>query len=364
MAGNIPHLLKRISSHRKALGATLSSGNAQKCRANPLVGLRLEKVYGAPVLMSGVSTLVLSGSELSTIDQHQKETYQNIQKLLSNTPRSFVYFLGGCLPSEAAIHLRMLSLFGMVAQLPTDPLNIHARTVLTTAKSSSKSWFRQIRDISLKYQLPHPLAILDNPPNQEQFKKLIKSKVIDYWEIKLRGEASLLSSLVYFRPEYMNLTKPHPIWRTAGSNPYEVSKAIQQARFLSGRYRTESLASHWSANKEGYCLSRTCCMEPESVEHILLTCPAYKDCKKKLYSLWLSTKNKVVRQLVLQAFSSEKSFLLQFILDCSVMPEVIKAVQTTDDDDVLNELFYLTRTWCFSVHRERMKMLGRWNFQR
>ena len=185
MAGNIPHLLKRISSHQKALGATLSFGNAQKCRANPLVGLRLEKVYGAPVLMSGVSTLVLSGSELSTIDQHQKETYQNIQKLLSNTPRSFVYFLGGCLPSEAAIHLRMLSLFGMVAQLPTDPLNIHARTVLTTAKSSSKSWFRQIRDISLKYQLPHPLAILDNPPNQEQFKKLIKSKVIDYWEIKL-----------------------------------------------------------------------------------------------------------------------------------------------------------------------------------
>ena len=141
MAGNIPHLLKRISSHRKALGATLSSGNAQKCRANPLVGLRLEKVYGSLVLMSGVSTLVLSGSELSTIDQHQKETYQNIQKLLSNTPRSFVYFLGGCLPGEAAIHLRMLSLFGMVAQLPTDPLNIHARTVLTTAKSSSKSWF-------------------------------------------------------------------------------------------------------------------------------------------------------------------------------------------------------------------------------
>ena len=141
-------------------------------------------------------------------------------------------------------------------------------------------------------------------------------------------------------------------------------KSNTASTIFSGRYRTESLASHWSANKEGYCLSRTCCMETESVEHILLTCPAYEDCKKKLYSLWLSTKNKVVRQLVLQAFSSENKFLLQFILDCSVMPEVIKAVQTTDDDDFLNELFYLTRTWCFSVHRERMKMLGRWNFQR
>ena len=163
-----------------------------------MVGLRLEKVYGSPVLMSGVATLVLSGSKISTIDQHEKETYQNIQKLLPNTPRSFVYFLGRCLPGEAAIHLRMLSLFGMVAHLPSDPLNIHARTVLTSAKSSSKSWFRQIRHISLLYQLPHPLLILENPPNKESYKKLIRSKVIDYWEVKLRGEASLLSSLVYF----------------------------------------------------------------------------------------------------------------------------------------------------------------------
>ena len=50
MQGNIPHLMNRICSHRKALGATLSSGVAQKSRANPLVGLKLEKVYGSPVL--------------------------------------------------------------------------------------------------------------------------------------------------------------------------------------------------------------------------------------------------------------------------------------------------------------------------
>ena len=98
MTGNQPHLMNRISSHRKALRATLSSGMAQKCRANPLVGLRLEKIYGSPVLLSGVATLVLSGSEISTIYKHQQETYQNIQKLFPKTPRSFVYFLGGCLP--------------------------------------------------------------------------------------------------------------------------------------------------------------------------------------------------------------------------------------------------------------------------
>ena len=31
----------------------------------------------------------------------------------------------------------------------------------------------------------------------------------------------------------------NPLWTSASGNPYEVSKAIQQGRLLSGRYRTE-----------------------------------------------------------------------------------------------------------------------------
>ena len=360
--GNIPHLMNRICSHRKALRATLSSGVAQKNRANPVIGLKLENVYGSPVLMSGVASLVLSGSESSMLDKHLKDTYLNIQKLHKKTPDSVVYFLGGCLPGEAVIHLRMLTIFGMVARLQNDPLKIHARNILVTAKSSSKSWFCQLRNICLIYQLPHPILILDDPPNKEAFKKLIKAKVVDYWERKLRGEASLLPSLAYFKPEYMSLTKPHPIWSTAGSNPYEVSKAVQQARFLSGRYRSEYLSRHWTSNKEGYCLSPTCNEELESVEHILIKCSAYTECKGRLYSLWLSSSNPVVKNLVIEAFLNETEYLLQFIIDCSVLPPVINAVQA-HGHGILEDLFYLTRTWCFSVHRQRMKMLGRWNFQ-
>ena len=163
----------------------------------------------------------------------------------------------------------------------------------------------------LLYQLPHPLSILENAPNKDSFKKLIKAKITDYWELKLRGEASLLSSLINFKPEFMSLTKPHPIWTTTGSNPYEVSKAIQQARLLSGRYRSQSLVSHWNPlNREGYCLSPSCTQVKETVEHILIDCQAYNEQKSKIYSLWLSTKNTVVYQLVLEALSSEKSYLL------------------------------------------------------
>ena len=146
----------------------------------------------------------------------------------------------------------------MVARLDEDPLAVHARHIFCQGKPSSKSWFLQIRDICLLYNLKHPLELLENPPTKETYRRMIKAHVVSYWKNKLRGEAAPLLSLSYFHPSFMSLVKPHPIWTTVGSNPFEVTKAIQQARFLSGRYRSESLASHWSNNANGFCLAPTC----------------------------------------------------------------------------------------------------------
>ena len=73
-------------------------------------------------------------------------------------------------------------------------------------------------------------------------KKRFKARIIDHWESKLRGEASLLTSLKLFKPEFHSLVSPHLIFWTAGSNPYEISKAIVQGKMLSGQYRIELLA--------------------------------------------------------------------------------------------------------------------------
>ena len=62
----------------------------------------------------------------------------------------------------------------------------HAQNVLHTSSLSKHSWFLPISDILLMYQLPHPLVLLANPPRKEAFKKLVKAKVIDYWEQLLK----------------------------------------------------------------------------------------------------------------------------------------------------------------------------------
>ena len=47
---------------------------------------------------------------------------------------------------------------------------------------------------------------------------------------------------------------------------------------------------------------------------------------------------------------------VQFLLDPSVLPEVIKA--SRNDENVLLTLFRITATWCYSLHRLRLQLLG------
>ena len=83
--GNLPTILARITAHRKALGAVLHTGMARGHRGNPAASLRVEQMYGVPVLLSGLGALYLSKSEENLVDQHHKGIIMNLQRLLPNT---------------------------------------------------------------------------------------------------------------------------------------------------------------------------------------------------------------------------------------------------------------------------------------
>ena len=52
---------------------------------------------------------------------------------------------------------------------------------------------------------------------------------------------------------------------------------------------------------------------------------------------------------------------VQFLLDCSTLPEVIAEVQ--NKSDILVDLFKFSRSWCYSINKSRLKLIGRWNKQ-
>ena len=196
------------------------------------------------------------------------------------------------------------------------------------------------------YLLPHPLTILHSQPSKAAFKKLAKSHVLDYWEKLLRAEANQLTSLKFFNPAFMSLDSPHPLWLTAGSNPYEVNKATIQARMLSGRYRSESVCRHWSSNKAGLCLLPNCSSTEkiEDIPHILISCPSLTTIRSKMIKFFsdFSAKLQYPAAVIIDRFlsSNDVIFQTQFLLDCSTLPGVISCQQLYGDK-VLYDLFYI-----------------------
>ena len=335
-------------------------------RGNPVSSLHIDKLYAIPVLLSGLASLVLNEAEIKMIDQHQKETIRCLLRLQQNTPRSVIYFLSGCLPGAALLHLRQLSLFGMISRQPGSILHQHSINVFSSKTISRKSWFHQIRKWCVLYGLPHPLDFLNSPTNKATFKTYVKKRVIDYWESVLREEAALLPSLSSFRPAFMSLSTPHPVWTTAGSSPANVAMATVQSVMLSGRYYTEALCSHWSKNKKGLCLlSPMVCRDTvEDIRHILQICPALSPCRHNLALFTEAYSEKIenpeIGTLLANLCDASHPSFIDFLLDCSSLPEVIVGVQQ-HGQVVLHHLFRVTRTWVFVLHRERLKILGRWN---
>ena len=219
VSGNLPHIHQRLVKHRKALASILFTGMSRRHRASPLASLRAERIFGTPVLFSGLASLILNNSEVEIVAHKVKQTVQDLLKLHQKTPDVVVFMVSGTFPGEATLHLKQLTLFGMVSRLPENILYRIAQQKLL--EGDVKCWFSQILSLCNRYGLPHPLTLLDSPPEKESFKKLIKLKIAEYWQDYYRERSSRLDSLCYFKPQYMSLLQPHPILSTA-AHSYDI----------------------------------------------------------------------------------------------------------------------------------------------
>ena len=253
----------------------------------------------------------------------------------------------------------------MISRLPNCILFSIARTSLSSTPPS-RSWFSQILRLYKQYQLGQPLDLLCSPLPKEVFKNLVKKRVINYWEQHLRAELedSHYSSLPFFKPQFMSLTSPHPLWSSAGSSPANIVMATIQARLVSGRFRTERLCRHWSKNKLGVCLlSPTCRNSSEDVPHFLQVCVALHETRLMLHKFtrkYCENIPSYISDLILSNTDLSSQEFCQFLLDCSTLPDIIHATQEHDAATVYQHCFAVTRTWVYSLHKKRLKLLGRW----
>ena len=360
-AGNMPHIMNRISQHKSATNFVLSAGLARGHSGNPAASLRAHQLYGTPKLFSALATLVLSKSEISTIDSHYQRTIMNLQRLHDRTPRCFIFLLAGCLPGEAMLHKKQLTIFMQICHLPSDPLYFHARNVLLCGKTSARSWFQQVSSLCLLYKLPHPLTLLDNPPSKESFKKTVKQQITQHWEDLLRDEATKLPSLHYFLAEQSSLRCSHNLWVCAAGSGFECRKATILARMVSGRFRSEYLTRHWSSNTQGFCQAGTCPGTVGTLEHLLIHCPALADVRMRMWNMFYNNTVKfpALLDFLLRLEKSPPDSKMQFILNPLAIPEVVSIVLYLGQP-VLHHVMYLGRTYAYYLYREKQILLGVW----
>ena len=324
-----------------------------------------EGVYEAPVLLFSLASLVQSKAKMNIIYECHKNTLTRLMKLHDKTPDCVVFFLAGSLPVLALLHLRQLSLFNMICHLEGNILQVLAKEALVSAKVSARSWFHDIRNLCVQYELPHPLKLLENPFPKNLFKKLCKEKVTEFWHYKLSSKVASLSSLTYLQPRYLSLCSPHPMWTSLDDNPYQARAACIQALFLSGRYRTERMCRFWSKNKDGICLLPSCknIFVSETIQHVLLHCSGMNENRRRLKSFTdkIAVDKPVIQQIISTYMNTDDEYLrVQFLLDCSVLPLVISSYQI-HGPIIYQQLYRISRTWCRSLHLARLKLLGRYN---
>ena len=160
----------------------------------------------------------------------------------------------------------------------------------------------------------------------------------------------------------MSLKQCHPLWTSCSSNPFEVNKAVCQARLLSGRYRSDWSCRYWSrSNKNGFCVLCPDLSTPGTIEHMLVSCPALGDKRELLLSYWKQQAHNcpLLQDLLNNMVGAPDDVFVQFLLDPSASPAVIAGVQDGFLD--LNHIFQLTRTFCYGLHRRRLQLSGRFN---
>ena len=102
-----------------------------------------------------------------------------------------------------------------------------------------------------------------------------------------------------------------------------------------------------------------------SLEHYLLTCPALSVARSHALSLTkkVSMEHEKLTNILQSSFINQTpETMVQFLLDCSSLPDVVLLGQSPHSF-LVDRVFYICRSWCYTIHRARVNKLGLFQFR-
>ena len=345
---------RQISQCRDSLFSLLGPALSYKCKLSPVVQLHLWKTYSLPVLCSGLSALPIRPTTMKPLQVFQHKILRGFLKLGPTSPVPGLFFLLGELPIEATLHCNLLALFHSIWVNPQTKIFEMAAYIMKMADDLSTTWSYHVRLICLKYSLPDPLRLLEQPPMSKQaWKTLVRNRITVFHEKQQRHLALNNSRLTYFNVQILGLSGlPHPVIRFI-SETRSAMKMRAHLKLLTGDFLSyERLAS----DRGGSPHCRLCLASVETTQHILLECSATAETRQRLFPELLNLIASIQPNSSLLNNRTPNSIITQFILDPTAM-NLQNGYRISNIHPNLKEVICLSRDWCYAVTRLRHKLL-------
>ncbi len=170
---------------------------------------------------------------------------------------------------------------------------------------------------------------------------MCKTAVHNHWTQQLQQEASTKSSLRYLNLSKCDTQTPHSCWSNIGASTRSVQKASAKLRMSVGTYLTMR-----NANKYFKCdpVCRLCFKEPETVAHIILSCPALHEPRSRFVP-------QLKDVLVEYDVPCTSDNILQAALDATRIPQIPSTSYPCIEG--------ISISLCFAVHSTRAYHLVR-----
>ncbi|CAC5392641.1 unnamed protein product [Mytilus coruscus] len=191
---------------------------------------------------------------------------------------SAVYTLSGLLPIEAEIHVKAINLFGNISRAKCDSIEWRlAERQLQIKPQNSHSWFIEVKELCLKYEITDLYVYLNNPLSKFQWKKLVKSKFHDYWTSKIIDESKGYSTLKFMDHKY-NIGSVHPLAISVSANLKDINKIPVRLKIATGNYILQTHKASLSKNHIS-SICKLCSKADETVEHFILLCEKLEEAR-------------------------------------------------------------------------------------
>ena len=267
-----------IVKTRKCLFSLLGSPFSTSSNVNPSTQYNTWSIYAAPILRSGLGSLVLQpeSTELKTLELFQRKVLQSFLGFSGRSPISGVHFILGELPIAGQLASETLSLFWNLWSNRESLVFKVSTYILIHANENSRCWCIFVRHLTRQLGLPDPLKLLQNvPPSKDSWMITCNDLVLKHHLQKFRENARRNSRLTRMNVELLDLKKPHPLLAKVLC-PREVKKLKIQLKVLCGDFYCKSVIGLRN-NTSTACL--LCDNDFEDELHVFgpSGCPALKE---------------------------------------------------------------------------------------